>query len=227
MKTRVIGDVHGKWMDYLNVVKNPSDSCSKSIQVGDFGVGFGERKAYAEYIQSEMGDNHRFIRGNHDNPNECPEWPQWIPDLMVEDNVMFIGGAHSIDQAFRIPDVSWWEGEELSYQRLTDATVKYEHVKPEIMITHDIPDAVARHLFGFYKEANNPSRTRQAFDVMFFQCDHKPKLWIFGHWHVNVDINLFGTRFICLNELNYIDIDLKNISAEEVIQLHHPIYTTE
>jgi hypothetical protein len=36
---------------------------------------------------------------------------------------------------------------------------------------------------------------------------HKPKLWIFGHWHVPFDEVIAGTRFICLPELAYIDID--------------------
>lgn len=219
MKTRFIGDVHGKWLEYLNIIKNPRYKCSQSIQVGDFGVGFGERKAYAEYVRETMDDNHRFIRGNHDSPRVLDEWqPQWIPDMTVEGNTMFIGGAHSIDAALRIPEVSWWADEELSYEELSNAVELYEKTKPEVMVTHDIPDAVARHLFGFYKDANNPSRTRQAFNTMFFQCDHKPKLWIFGHWHENLDINIFGTRFICLNELSYIDIDLENITGDEKIQ---------
>ena len=50
------------------------------------------------------------------------------------------------------------------------------------------------------------SRTRQALDAMF--DIHKPDLWLFGHWHDSQDRNVMGTRFICLNELEYKDIEI-------------------
>ena len=50
------------------------------------------------------------------------------------------------------------------------------------------------------------SRTRQALQAMW--SAHSPELWIFGHWHKSFDHVLRGTRFICLAELEYIDIDL-------------------
>ena len=51
-----------------------------------------------------------------------------------------------------------------------------------------------------------PSRTRQAFDAMM--SIHRPKLWIFGHWHRSRNEMIDGTRFICLAELEHKDIDL-------------------
>src|SRR5262245_14865759 len=30
---------------------------------------------------------------------------------------------------------------------------------------------------------------------------HKPKLWVFGHWHRSFDKALRSTRFVCLAEL--------------------------
>ena len=52
----IIGDVHGKINEYLQLIKNRKHS----IQLGDFGVGFVDIP--------ELPINHRFIRGNHDNP---------------------------------------------------------------------------------------------------------------------------------------------------------------
>lgn len=35
---------------------------------------------------------------------------------------------------------------------------------------------------------------------------HRPKVWVFGHYHIDKDFELNGTRFICLNELSTIDV---------------------
>jgi hypothetical protein len=58
----------------------------------------------------------------------------------------------------------------------------------------------AAHLRGFQ------SQTRQAFQSMFKL--RQPGLWIFGHWHASFDRVLDGTRFICLAELEYRDIEI-------------------
>jgi UDP-2,3-diacylglucosamine pyrophosphatase LpxH len=49
------------------------------------------------------------------------------------------------------------------------------------------------------------SKTRQALDRMFEI--HKPKLWIHGHHHMNLMRDIEGTRFVCLDELSFIDIE--------------------
>jgi len=36
---------------------------------------------------------------------------------------------------------------------------------------------------------------------------------IFGHWHSNADEVIDGTRFICLNELSYCDIDVNTLEV--------------
>jgi len=211
MKIRFVGDIHGKWMEYLNVIHDPKSPCSKSVQVGDFGIGFGERPEYRQYVMDEMskeGHSHRFIRGNHDNPLECENSTHWIPDGLHENGIMYIGGARSIDQAHRIPGVSWWEDEELSYQQLGEMIAYYEEYKPEVMVTHDCPDSIARALFNFYRDPTCDSRTRNAFDTMFHHTNHRPKIWIFGHWHKSITQDVMGTRFICLDELKYVDIEL-------------------
>lgn len=208
---RFIGDIHGKWLEYLNVIHDPKNPCSESVQIGDFGLGFQQRQEHVDYVFGEMNKenhNHRFIRGNHDSPAECKANQNWIPDGLTENGMMFVGGAHSIDQAHRVPGVSWWEDEELSYQELGEMIAKYEEYKPDVMVTHDAPDVIARHLFPYYRK-NDPmcnSRTRNAFETMF--TIHKPKLWIFGHWHESINTNILGTDFVCLAELEFMDVEL-------------------
>jgi len=219
MEKTFVGDVHGKWKSYRNLL---DDIPSGSIQVGDMGWGFPDHNTYVvnkedrenvppgvsyppeRALHREMIEHSaRYIRGNHDNPEMCKLHELCIDDGHTEDGMMFIGGAHSIDKDYRIPGYSWWEDEELSYRDLGEMIAKYEEYKPDVMVTHDIPDTVARHLFPFYSKNDpvNNSRTRSAFDTMFHQTDHKPKIWVFGHWHESVSINILGTDFYCLNEL--------------------------
>ena len=194
MKTRFIGDIHGKIGQYLTLC----DGAERSIQVGDFGYGFVDVPA--------IPLQHRFIRGNHDSPLACRQSPNWIPDGVIENGVMYIGGAWSIDRDFRVEGVSWWRDEECDTHFFYKAyDIVAEH-KPKVMVTHDCPQSVVSTLFG---RAAIHTRTQQALDSIWQL--HKPKYWIFGHWHTNVVMQIMGTTFICLDELSYIDIDLENI----------------
>lgn len=207
---RYIGDVHGRYRAYKRIIKE----VSASIQVGDMGVGFrrfpqGEEQANPPHAEM-VKHNARFIRGNHDNPAVCSRHSQWIPDgtYDAETKTMFIGGADSIDKAYRIKDYSWWADEELSYAELVRVINQYDHYKPEIMVTHDAPQIIAAEVIRPMLMQNyakfEMTRTRQAFAQML--AIHQPKLWIFGHYHVSFDATYGDTRFICLAELEYKDI---------------------
>src|SRR5688572_16611885 len=114
--TVYIGDVHGKFERYKKIIKR----CTDSIQVGDMGVGFRKWKG-GELVydtnppyDAMVDGNHRFIRGNHDNPYVCLKHGQWIPDGTYDGLRMFVGGALSIDKEWRTIGESYWEDEELS-----------------------------------------------------------------------------------------------------------------
>ena len=209
-KTTFIGDCHGKFNRYNTILKN---STHPTIQVGDMGVGFfspygipSENPPYDRMVEG----GHRFIRGNHDNPNVCKKHTQWIPDGTIEGDVMFIGGGLSIDREFRNLNESYWEDEELSITEFFDLTDKYLEAKPCVMVTHDCPETVAHHLFKTMK-LNDPSRTRQAFESMWQM--HKPELWVFGHWHDHRNVEIMGTRFVCLGELQTAEVDLDTLEV--------------
>lgn len=212
---RLIGDVHGKYDRYKRIIQNGPPG---SIQVGDMGVGFRRTRGFreGEFMQNpphyamKIG-HHRFIRGNHDNPAECRKHSQWIEDGEILSDIMFVGGAISIDKEFRVPDYSWWEGEELSITELNAMVDVYLAAKPRVMITHDCPREVGEALLAVIPGASGmklESRTAQAFQAMW--SAHSPDLWVFGHWHHSFDHVLHGgrekgTRFVCLNELEYRD----------------------
>lgn len=218
--TRFIGDVHGKFGRYKTIL---ADSPYPTIQVGDMGVGFrqwphGDWSTNPPHATMVAG-GHRFERGNHDNPDVCKRHSQYIPDGTVEGNTMFIGGALSIDKAYRIEDYSWWADEELSQVQLDDLIDVYGIMRPRVMVTHECPESVAAMIVGNMPDLMNSgmmkllprfaSRTRVAFERML--AIHAPKLWIFGHWHVPFDYVHNGTRFVCLPELATMDIDLEEV----------------
>src|SRR5712671_5809644 len=104
--TIFIGDVHGKFDRYKAIIREHPNT----IQVGDMGVGF-RRWPHGEYQSNPPYDemvkaNAYFIRGNHDNPAVCKRHTQYIPDSMVQNDTMFIGGGYSIDWQYRIEDFS-------------------------------------------------------------------------------------------------------------------------
>lgn len=204
---RFIGDIHGKIVPYARIIRE----VEQSVQIGDFGFGFLD-EFEETYVRSVWGEkNHRFIRGNHDDPEKSRNFPGFIHDGTVETigstKVMFIGGAWSIDQHYRTEGVSWWRDEECSMEEFSRFLDIFVDAKPRIVVTHDCPNRVANEMFfDGYREKAKPSRTSQALDRMFEE--HRPDVWIFGHWHMDRRATIEGTEFVCLGELSYLDLDL-------------------
>ena len=204
---RIIGDVHGRFRRYREIIRG----VPFSIQAGDMGVGFrnrmGELAANPPYDSMSEG-RHLFIRGNHDNPEVCKRQKYWIPDGAVVDGVYCLGGAVSIDRAWRTEGFDWWPDEELSYAELAQKIEEYAAIKPEIVVTHDCPSSVAERILVTFNKAKieDGSRTRQALQTML--DIHQPKEWYFGHWHVSLSFVRGRTTFRCLDELEFVDIDI-------------------
>lgn len=213
--TRLIGDIHGMVNDYM--VYGIDKFEGPTIQVGDFGIGFGQSDYWHERINNFHRDgNHRFIRGNHDNPAKCKEMHGWIPDGKVENDVMFIGGAWSIDNPDAPPgwykrtkDVDWWEDEECSDEQFEQMLDIYSTVKPRVMITHDCPHNIAGHMFwdtGFLKGPRYPTYTGDFLQRLFEI--HQPDEWYFGHWHKTMQYKHGRTMFHCLGIYDFVDVEL-------------------
>jgi len=213
--TRLIGDIHGEVYDYKTYAIDRFEG--PTVQVGDFGVGFGQTDYWHEHINDyHTAGGHRFIRGNHDNPAQCREMQGWIPDGTVEGDVMFIGGAWSIDNPVappgwyrRTPGVDWWDDEECSQEQLEQFIETYAEVKPRVMITHDCPNFISREMFynsGLLKGPEYPNRTSAAFTRML--DIHQPEFWYFGHWHFTRQYSKNGTVFQCIGELDYVDVEM-------------------
>ena len=191
---RFVGDIHGSFQEYKNLITG----IDSSIQVGDFGLGFQE---FPNDLLNLPG-KHRFIRGNHDNPNMCKEHPWYLGDYgYYVDGIFYLSGAFSRDYNDRIIGIDLWENEELSMYDLYDALNLYEKSKPKIMITHDCPTCVK---IDILRMSSINSKTNQALQTMLEI--YSPDLWIFGHYHRRINEVVRGTRFICLEKFGVFDL---------------------
>lgn len=204
---KFIGDVHGKFGQYKELIRDVPES----IQVGDMGVGFMTwdgryRENPPHYLMTRDGADHRFIRGNHDNPEVCRRQSQWIPDGSVHKGVFCVGGGLSIDRMYRVEGLSWWPDEEIAEADWEPILADYAALKPEVVVTHDCPESIARDILATFNmvKIHDPSITRVMLQRMFET--HQPEVHIFGHWHQSIKIKSGRTTFICLNELETFDI---------------------
>lgn len=201
----IIGDLHGNFRYLKKAIENNPEWTTVTI-VGDVGLGFPGTFE----VPFEAPIPVRFIRGNHDNPafvkDLPPEWADanwhYIPDGTIEGGVLYIGGAFSIDQAYRTPGFDWWPEEELNmpeqYEvtRLLNETDEIIHT----VVTHDAPWRLYPAL-GIVE--NNPGRTTAFLDWLFahkLRDALKPTRWFFGHHHRLFDREMDGTTFRCLKE---------------------------
>ena len=157
---------------------------------------------------SDFGDKVSMIRGNHDAPDLCRKHKNYLGDFgyLANKGIYFISGAWSVDYKQRIPGISWWPDEELSYEQFDTIFKEIPIYKPRIILSHDCPSGIKAELFGFDKFYR--SKTCQALDRVFEL--YQPELWIFGHIHRGKQRKINGTHFVCLQELECCEIpDIK------------------
>ena len=196
MSLRVIGDVHGLYPDYKNLISNRK----YSVQVGDFGFSY-------DALEDLDSNNHKIIGGNHDNYDIIKNCPNYLGDYGTANiggvGFFFVRGEKSIDAHLRIEGTTWWRNEELSMEEGYAAVEAYTQAKPDIVISHGCPAELLPH-FITNELKTTPSRTSQILDSMWNV--HRPKMWIFGHHHNSKRIVVENCEFRCLAELETIDI---------------------
>lgn len=187
---KFIGDSHGKELPQTTEI---------IYHVGDCNIGFGS-------IPKVIPFNYKFICGNHDNRFEAKKsYTNYLGHFGYIDelSMFFLSGGYSRDNKDRIEGYNWWPYEQLDYEEGYNALDLYEIVHPKIVLSHEAPFSVLPELFDFFPES---TRTNILLDNMLWI--NKPKLWVFGHYHISVDRVINGTRFVCLNELEMKDLNL-------------------
>ena len=206
----VIGDVHGRYNEYLDIVSRHE----YTLQLGDMGFDYGP-------ISHLNEAKHQFFGGNHENYDSLLrhhirrirlDIGDGGPHILNDTPFFFVRGAFSIDYHYRLDRLaktgvkSWWPQEELPIVDMYNLELFYLREKPEIMITHTAPAQITEAVGGpsVLKSFGWNPKTFASRTSVFLQRlwdQHKPKLWIFGHMHKSWDKNVEGTRFICLDIL--------------------------
>jgi predicted phosphodiesterase len=204
----LLGDIHGQYDEITRAChklnKKHGAANYALVQLGDFGLGFpGAEKRRGIWIPNGQPPDDpksfptqvKFIRGNHDNPEYCRKYPNYLGDYGYNEELglFFVSGAMSHDKQHRTEGLDWWAGEELSYAELQDCIDLYAKIKPNVVISHE-PPVVAHRAIRKGKRVDS-SRTSQALQAMWEI--HRPKFWAFGHMHVIFDKKIEGTKFQC------------------------------
>ena len=202
-KKVVYGDIHANF-GILKHLKRKHSDLDEIIIAGDFGVGFtGVQNQTLKYLESHESDPKiRFIRGNHDSPEACTKLTgsnvQWIPDGTLENGILYVGGAYSIDFDVRTPGFNWWPNEELYDHEWDDIFESIDGKLNDIhtVISHDGPQSIVRNILPPHKEVVL-SRTTLNLEKLRLRLPNV-KLWVFGHYHVSYSTYVSGTQFVCL-----------------------------
>lgn len=217
MKILILGDVHGYWGD-LNITiaraLRQHPDIDRLIQVGDFGYAWPGTKPFT-FLKTFMDKQLRakasslpfhWLDGNHENHNQLDaDGGAWQPGMIYQargsicelgdKRAMFFGGASSIDASMRIPEVSWWRQECITYGQTLAALEKDGPI--DIMFSHEFPLAFP---YGSYKKEFGRA-DKQALDAL--RQKFKPKFWVFGHHHEYQYGETEGTQWACAPCIEY------------------------
>jgi len=201
MSLFLIGDIHGRIDEYLKLLASLPPG-SRSIALGDMYLG------RPGVHLPELPPEHKFLRGNHDDPALCRKHPNYLGDYgyLPDDDLFFISGAQTASWRVLGNSKYWYAGEELSDSDLNEAISLYKRTRPSMVISHTTPSEGAKEILkdlnGSYflsKQIDVESRTSKAVQEMFEA--HQPSAWYFGHFHINREFVIGETKFSCLAEM--------------------------
>jgi predicted phosphodiesterase len=195
----VIGDVHGHYDQYERMARKRDFT----VQLGDLGFKYG-------CLRNLDSSRHKVIGGNHDNYDIIHEFPNYLGDFgncsLGGVDFFFLRGAYSIDRDLRTIGIDWWPQEEISHESFELAKELYKKTSPKIVITHCCPHSIIPHFLYPLDATGKVYNTRTDWGLQELFEVHKPSLWLFGHYHVSKSVDIEGTRFVCLNELEAFDL---------------------
>ena len=235
-----LGDVHAEsplMRDFLN---SEEKYC---LQLGDFGFIFKYNdwkwNKFLNHFEKNYPNKMIFtVLGNHENYDSIEKMP--VKDmfgarcrkirsnvyaiergeiLSIEGlNILCIGGADSIDKAWRQDGISWWVQEKIS-----DTDVK-KTVEKGLTCSFDMVCSHAMPAFFMLQNFTPCFQTDSEFSLEKIYCDiennggHIP-LWIGGHVHNSIDMTYNDTLFRSLDIGEKI-IYHKNDSIEDKFLIH-------
>lgn len=238
----ILGDTHGI-KPVFELIDKYGITSENIIHVGDLGLGFLpiDKDLYNLSLLNEMlqvTDNTLYaIRGNHDNPIFWDKslglnLPTYSHIHLVEDysvikieecNILFIGGAISIDRSSRIQDKpypTWWKNEGFNLDKTKLGEIYLNHPVIDIVVTHNCPDFChpqfqENNLVKKWITLENQTpihssmnlkadilterkRFTELYNILTQQAGYKIKKWFYGHYHYSYCEDINDTEFIML-----------------------------
>lgn len=222
----LIGDIHGKWSQLYDVVKEYGISDCILICVGDLGIGFRhpykEARIHANINEFFKQRNMQFlsIRGNHDDPSyfqgdSSDPWiyvyysnfrllPDYHSEIINNEKWLFVGGATSIDRKDRKLNASYWENEKFVFDPI-------QAINADVLVTHTAPTwsgpSIKSGLVMSYAEndhllINELDQERRDMDKLYNWV--KPKTHYAGHFHKYNFTEMNGSTSRILSELQIV-----------------------
>jgi predicted phosphodiesterase len=196
----VLSDIHGNLFRVRVVCNSHKDDFV--VQIGDFGFGFISN---AEFKRNwGLPRNLYFFAGNHDNVEKMKLHKNYLGrygERIIQDRkFFFVSGAESIDKHRRFEGDSYWSNEQLNFEESNECLNQWEESDADILLSHDC----GSYIVNKYFRNNENSWTQKHIQEMI--RIRKPKIHIFGHWHLSMDIVEKEVRYICLEKEGFIKI---------------------
>jgi hypothetical protein len=222
VKYLFLGDTHNDLAFAESAAKLARQHGAEIVQAGDFGFLWPGRDQLTDLsaILIGLGVTLRFVDGNHDdhprlrklqgrtrkNGVEIARNVIYQPRGSIHEDsdgtrFLFLGGAPSIDRAFRIEGESWWPEETITQEQLDLALSAKGPI--HVLVTHDAPDFPP----GFRPKGSPDYQHDQLLSMRRVDAlirKHRPRLHVHGHWHARATTRRGATRVEAL-DCNQID----------------------
>lgn len=226
----ITGDTHGT-IDfnslYIYFAQRYVSRKDYLIVLGDAGIVWDSNYKDTIVLYERLGLTIFFIDGNHENfdllnsfevinknnakVHKISEYIFHVlrGEILEINGLSFlcVGGAESIDKAYRKPGISWWKQERITDDDIKNAmsNIKTHNMKVDYVLTHCVPDYICVKKFGFTGDES----TRQLNRL----CSYiETKHWYFGHYHFDETID---DTFRCFYN-DVLEIDKRNSGSKKV-----------
>lgn len=204
-KLMILGDTHGEWGPLNSLINKKQPDII--FQCGDFGFWPGMGLNHWPSRLNLHGGKLYWTPGNHEQwwaLNQLEEKYGKVPIEVEKDifymprgttltlidgtEVLFMGGAESIDKAWRTVGIDWFPDETITQKDIYDLPDK----RIDVVISHTCPIE-----FEMINEFKDKDPSRYALSAILHK--YKPKLWFFGHWHYNKKGHTNGCYWEAMN----------------------------
>ena len=206
-KVMMMGDTHADF-GHMNRIINKHKP-DVVIVCGDFGYWPPTTRLHPIknggceiYFCDGNHENHMFLKayreaeGNELKPIMIGDWEDvyYMPRGSVLElngkRILFMGGAESIDKAYRIKGYDWFEEESITREDIAKIPDGGRGI--DVVVSHTAPDFIIRYIGGDGL-GQSEKQLRRVYGMV------KPKDWYFGHMHRKCDKKTGDVHFHGLN----------------------------